>query len=159
MITPSGEGTDRFYVMSLSDFNSDLYWYYNAYGKMNEKDTSTDFGAGVTNTAKMIEKWNENKDKDKNGYGLQNVDDIWGQIQEKVEKGWFVPSKDEWSAFGGELGIRDSMNSFDKGLKEWYWTSSQYDSKVIWGVDFTYGLFGNTLQASSTERVRLSTTF
>ena len=50
--------------------------------------------------------------------------DIWGQIRTLVNKGWFVPSKDEWSAFGGELGITKE-NYKAKGLEKCsYWSSS-----------------------------------
>jgi len=54
----------------------------------------------------MIEKWNDKK------YGKQNDNvtykDMWGEIQEEVNKGWFVPSRGEWSAFVYNLGIKPS---------------------------------------------------
>lgn len=53
--------------------------------------------------------------------------DMWGQIQEEVAKGWFVPSKAEWSAFAEELGITSS-NYPSKGLSRCYWSSSQTDA-------------------------------
>ena len=48
---------------------------------------------------------------------------MWGLIQNEVEKGWFVPSSEEWAAFGGELGITDS-NYINFRLSDSYWASS-----------------------------------
>ena len=173
MITPSGEGADRFYVMALSNINAKGYgstWYKNAYGKMNVSDTSSDFGSGETNTTTMIGKWNENKDEDKNGYGLQYERDLWGQIQEEVKNGWFVPSKEEWNVFGGELGITES-NYSSKGLNKYYWSSSQYNNGRAYAIRFWGGIKNITnLPVSVTNiaqpedlydgfYIRLSTTF
>ena len=96
-----GEGADRFYVMSLEDFNTgtNYCWYDGAYGAISDYSTVTslNFGTGKSNTAKMIAKWNSG------AYGAKNdgsAPDIWGVIQEKVAEGWFVPSRGEWGAFG-----------------------------------------------------------
>ena len=36
-VDPSGSGTERFYVMALSDVDSSYhYWYQNAYGNMDD---------------------------------------------------------------------------------------------------------------------------
>ena len=63
-------GSDRFYVLSLTNLNSDdrNTWYNSAYGNMNDYETytSTDFGSGLDNTNKMISKWNNS------GYGEKN---------------------------------------------------------------------------------------
>ena len=163
IIKASGSGADRFYVMSLTDLNvggySTYYWYNSAYGKMSDYSTYTskDFGSGKENTRKMIEKWN-NK-----GYGEQNQcashKDMWGQIQTEVNNGWFVPSKAEWSAFGGELGITSS-NYSSKGLNSWYCSSSQSSTDCAWNAYFSggymyyYGLVNDNL-----FYVRLATTF
>ena len=163
IIKASGSGANRFYVMSLTDLNvggySTYYWYNSAYGKMSDYSTYTskDFGSGKENTRKMIEKWN-NK-----GYGEQNQcashKDMWGQIQTEVNNGWFVPSKAEWSAFGGELGITSS-NYSSKGLNSWYCSSSQSSTDCAWNAYFSggymyyYGLVNDNL-----FYVRLATTF
>ena len=58
-------GADRFYVMSLSDFdNSQHYWYKNAYDKMSDYSTytSTAFGKGRENTQKMVERMKNHSD-------------------------------------------------------------------------------------------------
>ena len=57
-----GSGTtDRFYVMALSDIDSNPhYWYYRAYEHvMSDYQTATskDFGAGKKNTETMMTKW------------------------------------------------------------------------------------------------------
>ena len=157
VISPTGTGEERFYIMALTDIdgktNGTTYcWYYAADSTKIEDYatvTSTGFGTGKTNTANMIEKWN------KPAYGDQDAcpesegghKDMWGQIQEQaskpapVSKGWFVPSKEEWAAFVGELGI-SSNESNEKyygklGLSSSYWSSSLYSSNK-WGVKACY---------------------
>ncbi len=105
VLSPTGSGAGRFYVMALSDIDANgHYWYYNAYGNMSDYYTTTsgDFGTGRANTETMISKWNNS------GYGEQNANDMWGLIQNEVENGWFVPSRGEWAAFAEELGITKS---------------------------------------------------
>ena len=135
VISPTGTGKDRFYIMALKDItkNGPLYdWYNAAYGKMRDYATTTsgDFGKGKSNTTTMISKWNLEKygDKDKDS----SHKDMWGQIQEEVNNGWFVPSRAEWSAFGGELGI--TLSNYGKfGLNDdYYWSSSQYGDDNAW---------------------------
>ena len=137
VISPKGIGKDRFYIMALTDIdgkrNGTYYdWYNAAHDKMSDyaATTSGDFGKGKSNTTTMISKWNAT------AYGAQNNcsdhKDMWGQIQEKVNNGWFVPSKAEWSAFGGELGI--TLSNYGKfGLNDdYYWSSSQYGDDNAW---------------------------
>ena len=87
---------------------------------------------------------------------------MWGQIQEEVNNGWFVPSKAEWSAFGGELGItRDSSSekyygNFD--LSSYYWSSTQYGTDLAWSELFGNGYVG-FYYVSTSHYVRLSATF
>ena len=153
-------GADRFYVMSLSDFdNSEHYWYYSAYSKkMSDYSTytSTAFGKGKENTQKMITKWNDA------GYGDQNDNDMWKLIQDKYSEGWFVPSSGEWSAFAVMLqgkGLTDSNYSSDFGLKgSWYWSSSQNNIYYAWIAYFNYG-YMNKNSVRSTFSVRLASTF
>ena len=157
---------NRFYVMALSDFttNGPLYdWYYSAFSKMTDYKTytSTEFGTGKENTRKMIEKWNAS------GYGTQNActdgyKDIWGQIQTKYTEGWFIPSTDEFSAFGGELGI--TKNNWEaKGLTnndEGYWLSSQSDSEFGYLAANSWN--GASIYSSGVKghrSIRLSTIF
>ena len=91
------------------------------------------------------------------GYGLQNGDDMWGLIGNQVAQGWFVPSKEEWSAFAEELGI-DYSNYQNFGLSGDYWSSSQYDSISAWYALFGYGYMEDTY-VSHFRSVRLSATF
>ena len=152
-------GADRFYVMSLSDFdNSTHYWYYSANSKgMSDYSTYTSkaFGKGKDNTQNMITKWNDS------GYGAQDDNDMWKLIQDKVKQGWFVPSKEEWSAFAVMLegkGLRTSNYSSDFGLQNWYWSSSQYDTYGAWNALFNIG-YMSTNYVSYARYVRLASTF
>lgn len=83
--------------------------------------------------------------------------DMWGQIQGEFAKGWFVPSKEEWSAFAEELGITKSKYT-SKGLSDWYWSSSQGNAYHAWLASFDNGSmdYGNVNYYSC---VRLSATF
>ena len=156
IIKGTGSGADRFYVMSLSDIGTTYYtWYKNAYNKMNASDTQTEFGKGKSNTTTINGKWLAN---DAEGYGLQDANDMWGQIQEKISAGWFVPSKAEWSAFAGELGITTG-NYSSKGLNGLYWSSSQYNADCAWCANFYYGYMGYGGVVNNFSSVRLSTTF
>ena len=150
---------DRFYIMELEDFNAGTRycWYDAAYGNMSDYSTATskDFGTGKANTNTMITKWNNNS------YGAQNDNgtylDMWGVIQDKVAEGWFVPSKAEWSAFAEELGITKS-NYQEKGLTDWYWSSSQRNTGYAWNATFGLGYMGS-YSVDYIYYVRLSTTF
>ena len=158
IIKGTGSGADRFYVMALSDIGTTYYtWYKNAYGKMNASDTQIEFGKGKSNTTTINGKWLANNAEE---YGLQDANDMWGQIQEKISAGWFVPSKAEWSAFAGELGITctSSGNYSTKGLKNVYWSSSQNTTIRAWCARFSNG---NMLSSDVVHNccVRLSTTF
>lgn len=82
---------------------------------------------------------------------------MWGQIQEEVAKGWFVPSKAEWSAFAEELGITAS-NYTSKGLSNFYWSSSQRNAGSAWSAFFGNGSMGN-FGVNDNNYVRLSATF
>ena len=97
VLTATGEGKDRFYVMALEDLTTPeyttFYWYYNAAGKISDYETatSTEFGTGKANTAKIKGYW------DTQTYGEQNPRDLWAQID--ITSGWFLPSYEEWVAF------------------------------------------------------------
>ena len=155
-------GTSRFYVMALTDIdgkqNGTSYdWYNAAYGKMNDyaSTTSVDFGKGVSNTKNMIAKWNTE------AYGKQNTcsshKDLWGEIQEQVNKGWYVPSRAEWAAFGANLGINKS-NCPSRGISRWYWSSSQSNTGYAWYAHFNYDYMNNNIDTAATY-ARLGTTF
>ena len=69
-----------------------------------------------------------------------------------------LPSKEEWAAFGGQLGITTSNYSSSYGLSNWYWSSTEYDSSDAWGADVRYVFMGTSYKANSTY-VRLCATF
>lgn len=166
---------DRFYVMTLEDFTNNskngFYWYYNAGGKLDRyiEDSVIDFGEGKQKTIDMVIDWNNNTTK----YGEQTTAssgkdyiDLWGAIQDgqynivstaSDSKKWFIPSKSEWSAFGEELGITQD-NYANKGLSDWYGSSSQHDADGAFYASFGIGCISNSTVYDN-YYVRLSTTF
>ena len=108
----------------------------------------------------MIAKWNSS------AYGSQNGDsnypDMWGlsAVQSGTwngSSGWYVPSREEWAAFGGQLGITTS-NYGNKGLSDWCWSSSQNDTSNAWYALFDYGYMGY-IDVHDNYYVRLCATF
>ena len=157
-------GNERFYVMALEDINPGTiyYWYGAAYGNLdssyNVSTTANDFAiagaepTGRINTERMIASWNSSQ------YGEQNSNDMWGVIQDEVARGWFVPSKSEWAAFGAAFEITSSNFSNTYGLRNRSWSSSQYDTNGAYYARFYYGdVYRNTV--SYYGYVRLATTF
>ena len=144
ILTPSGDGNDRFYVMALTDIATDEYTF-----GCSMSGTTTTLGSGKTNTQTLIGKADLNSSLKK-------------QIQPKVNKGWFIPSKEEWSAFGEELGITES-NYSAKGLNHMYWSSSQYNNTFgAWRAHFYYGFMYYSDGSNKYDNdywVRLATTF
>ena len=158
VLTPTGSGNDRFYIIALNNIDSKTYdWYNAAHNNMNDYATTTsqDFGKGKSNTATMINKWNSKS------YGEQNKcagrTDMWGEIQTQASNGWFVPSRAEWAAFAEQLGITKS-NYSSKGLSGWYWSSSQHSIGTAYYIDLNSG-FVNSNFAFSHYCIRLATTF
>ena len=159
VISLIGGEKERFYVMALEDIDEiDHYFYYNGYMTDYTTATSRDFGKGMSNTITMINKWKNSE------YGTQNSNDVWALMQEKVEQGWFVPSIEEWAAFAGNLEINTS-NFEGKGILNWYWSSSQFDTTHSWYINFNLGqIFGSTIDwqrcyISNSLYIRLSTVF
>ena len=141
ILTPLGDGNDRFYVMALTNVVTGTY----SLG-CSMAGTTTTFGSGKTNTQTLIGKGDLNSSLKK-------------QIQPKVNKGWFIPSKEEWSAFGEKLGIT-KINYSAKGLGSWYWSSSQgsNDASNVWSAHFGSGCMDNYYY-NNYSYVRLATTF
>ena len=155
VLKATGSGKDRFYVMALENIDADTHtWYKNAASSgISDYNTITSesFGSGKTNTATMIAKWNSS------AYGDQVDTDMWKAIQTQVNKGWFVPSKEEWSAFGSNLGI-DSTNYVNHNLSDYCWSSSLNDENHAWIADFIDG-YMNGGDFNYSSFVRLSATF
>ena len=171
VISPSrgNSGTkDRFYVMALNDFTSGTYnvftWYksvwtdrYTYQGTMSDYETCTsqDFGAGKANTTTMLAKWNAS------AYGVQNDTDLWKWLdigENGANKGWFVPSDAEWTAFNCALNITGD-NYTNYHMNSAYWTSAQFcrfAAGMLW-YDLEYFWRPDAIDARF--YVRLSTTF
>ena len=157
-------GNERFYVMALEDINPGTiyYWYGAAYGNLdssyNVSTTANDFAeagaepTGRINTERMIASWNSSQ------YGEQNSNDMWGVIQDEVARGWFVPSKSEWAAFGAAFEITSSNFSNTYGLSISYWSSSQGNTGNAYYARFNIGNFSYD-RVSRNLCVRLATTF
>ena len=150
-----GSGKDRFYVMALEDIDSNIYtWYENAASSgISDYNTITSesFGSGKTNTATMIAKWNSS------AYGNQADTDMWKVIQTQVNKGWFVPSREEWSAFAKNLSI-DKVNYVNHNLSVCYWSSSLRSKGIVCGALFNGGYMSN-YDVGNILYVRLSAIF
>ena len=141
-------GRDRFYVMALE--NIDRYshsWWANASGHLDStysiSASTNDFAVagaeptGLVNTRRMVECY---ANKEINGTTVeQGRDDMWGLIGDEVADGWFVPSKSEWAAFGGEVlepNNITSSNFGDYGLSSWCWSSSQHSADYAYLANF-----------------------
>ena len=149
--------------MALNNIDSSThYWYYNASGSLDSQynvgTSVNDFAeagaepTGRINTERMIASWNSSQ------YGAQNARDMWGVIQDEVSKGWFVPSKSEWAAFGAAFDITRSNYSSKYGLSNFYWSSSQNNTDGAYLARFDYGYIGYS-NVSTIGSVRLATTF
>ena len=110
----------------------------------------------------MISKWNSNK------YGLKNAGnstynpDMWGisAVNSRTwngSSGWYIPSRDEWAAFAGQLNITTS-NYRSKGLSTWYWSSSQISRDSASYAYFDYDYF-HGYGVNGYSYVRLGTTY
>ena len=120
--------------------------------------SSGDFGAGEKNTQTMISKWNSD------AYGSKNANygytDMWGlsEVQSGIwngSSGWYVPSREEWAAFGAAL---TGSNYTNYGLSKSYWASSQYDTGDAWAAGFNSG-YMYFISVVNRRSVRLGTTF
>ena len=175
------DGKDRFYALALSNLATNgltYHWYYaagtispymndfNSRGGDDGKGspTSKAFGAGRTNTQTMIAKWNnaEYGEKDKACDHTPQHVDMWGQIQTQVSNGWFIPTFEEWSAFGWAMNLEMLKTGVTDcrilGMDYYYWSSSQYNNKCNWLEDFINGFMG-IATVNSFSFVRLCTTF
>ena len=150
VLTAKKESTgtqDRFYIMSLEDFNQGTayFWYYNAINKqdINIDDNVNNFGQGKNNTATMIAEWNKGAS---GTYGVQHKDDLWGIIQGKTVDD------------NGNITTDETKNY---GLNEGYWTSSVLHGRDMLSASLAcfdgYGMSYSYLDYNN--YVRLSTTF
>ena len=166
---------DRFYVLALADFDSNKHCWYNKATNMTDyvTYTSTSFGSGKENTSKMITAWSNKKYGEQNG--KSSNPDVWGVIQDKANAGWFVPSRDEWNAFGAFFKVGGEGSSYGPDgqhtftdyydyntkykLSNWCWSSSQDFATKAYYVNFLAGRSRSDTVNSSNYRVRLGSTF
>ena len=168
VLSSIGNGNDRFYVMALTNIDSNEYtWYAGATNGVNDykEVANQEFGSGQKNTSAMIQRWNSLT------YGKQNQDenhkDVWNVIQKKEKDGWFLPSSKEWVVFKKNLGFGSFSDRWDggfRGLNQYYLTSSLKNSSQILMYNFNYGYatLNNTDYSASLKaycNVRLAATF
>ena len=91
-------------------------------------------------------------------YGSYTWSDARSKTQTVGSVTFRLPSKEEWSAFGGQLGITNSNYSSTYGLSDWYWSSTEYDSSYAWSAIFTNG-YMDINSKTYTNYVRLCATF
>ena len=186
-------GNSRFYVMALEDFKTGsfetgntacggrecevntYYWYNKAIGRMPNpvKDTKVEFGTGYANTGKIIEIWNKNGVGEGSYLGATQDDhDIFKHIQQKYQKGWYIPSRGEWAAFEDYFSSKEENRltndsymensgnyNISYELSNRYWLSSQYDD--IYNVYYIH-FGGDGIKAylvNNEAYIRLSITF
>lgn len=94
-------------------------------------------GSGEQNTAEMLKRWNSGYYGEKDIGHESGRDDIWGKIGDKVKEGWFVPSKEEFAAYTGEVFSYEVEHSTiccgeKSQLSSHIWTSSQKDDSNVW---------------------------
>lgn len=95
-------------------------------------------------------------DKTNSNYGALVDTDVWNVIQTQANNGWFVPSRDEWNAFGAffkvggeysglaKIGDEATNTSYSdycnyNNLSEFYWSSSQKNNGCAWVACFPIG--------------------
>lgn len=80
----------------------------------------------------------------------------WTEAQKFNGNGWSVPSRNEWAAFAGLLGITSS-NYQSYGLQNRYW-GSYINDDYSWACLFYSGRV-DSVYFSDSVHVRLSTMF
>ena len=108
-------------------------------------------------------------------YKIDKTNEVVTTPTSLVSKGWFVPSRDEWKAFGAffKVGGEGSKQGFDGNthtytnyydyktvykLSNWCWSSSQNNTSTAWGTYFSGGRMNST-NVNTTSYVRLVATF
>mgnify|MGYP004512778607 CR=1 FL=1 len=160
VLTPIGNGNDRFYIMALTSKKKNVTFYKNGVIPLNENFiTSSNFGSGRQNTINMLNKWKND------GYGPKDDNDLWNYIQDDVKKGWFVPSSQELAAFGKNLNITRNNNFKTHNILPYIWTSTQeyiHNSKTEYGAyigDMVICLIGRYESTRDNFGIRLAHTF
>ena len=71
--------------------------------------------------------------------------------------GWYVPSREQWSAFIVNIGITTS-NYLNKGFDDYYWSSSECNNDDAWEASFSDG-YMNICYKEGTDSIRFGKTF
>ena len=131
MLTPILDGFERFYIMALEDVDEDTFYFYKMSSKEKFEFQTEDikFSTGKKNTTRLMNSWNKEK------YGPKHPNDIWEHAKKKIQKGWFIPSIDEWCAFADKFDIKNE-NHEKKGLRDDYFSSSQYNDFSYFSLSF-----------------------
>ena len=141
----SSSGNERFYVIALGNVGSGIYVFWNSSTSV---VTSTGFGTGETNTVAM---------KAKGSIGLWSISEVQNGTW-NGSSGWYVPSREEWSAFVDQLNITTS-NYLNYGLSDYYWSSSQDNTGTAWSMNFDKGYVSSYDYSIGSSYIRLGTTF
>lgn len=157
-VADSPEGAeDRFIAMALNDVDPYVHsWWYWFNANSSSLETSYNIGTGKTNTEKVKARWENEKATDA---GRVSTNDIWSLVtlDANNKTDWFIPSNDEWKAFGAmswtdnaELPTTKSITrenySSSFGLNDIYWSSSQNSSN---NSSAQHTSFGNGNMSSS----------
>ena len=149
-------GNNRFYIMALEDLNPLIgyTWYKNLSVALIDTVSlsQNDFGMGESNTTKIYSLWKAET------YASQNNLDIWIDMEDKVNSGWFLPTKTEWEALGAAFNI-DNSNCSKYGLNNWYWTSSLNSGNYAYYIDLENQFIGVSNVDDNSNYVRLSRKF
>lgn len=111
--------------------------------------TATAVGTGLSNTNALI------------GMNLQPNTSGWWVVWDKVMDfrssyghNWFVPSKDELNLVYQQISNLNNISTSSSGYP-YYWSSSEYSSRIAWSQSFNSGDQNTNLKLSLNVRVRL----
>jgi len=160
-------GKNRFYVMALKDIDINYhFWFYNAYSLINSATDKapyyiTEDGIGIDANNKAVGRKNTEaimakfKSTTEGGWGKAVTGQIYTDMLKVIGTkynssiGWFVPSKQELTAFAGFLsgkGLTTSNYNSTFGLSDRYWLSSQLSlntPQYAWRANFSTSNFSN----------------
>ena len=131
MLTPILDGFERFYIMALEDIDENTFYFYRMSSKEKFEFQTNDikFGTGKKNTKHLMNSWAREE------FGPKHPRDIWGYAKKDIQKGWFIPSIEEWCAFADQLDI-NYENYEKRGMEYDYFSSSQYKDFSYFSLNF-----------------------
>ena len=152
MLTPILDGFERFYIMALEDVDENTFYFYRMSSKEKFEFQTEDikFGTGKKNTKHLMNSWAGER------FGPKHPRDIWGYAKKDIQKGWFIPSIDEWCAFADQLDI-NSENFEERGMQYDYFSSSQYKDFSYFSLNFFKYMVSHE-PINAVNYIRLATT-